>query len=846
MRRITRVIIVLLLCVFCGAGQLLSQNKTIEGKITDASTNEPIPFANIYIPGTTIGTISDFDGKYTLQFSGFGDSLEVSCLGYLSKAKYILSRNHQRLEFQLSPTTIAIPEIFVTPGENPAHRIIREAIKNKENLNITKLDAYESETYTRTEIALNNISEGFKQRKSMQQFKPLFDSLMVAAGEDGSLVLPILFTETVSDLYYLKSPEKKKEVIKGSNVKGVGIEHTSDFVAQVVGTSFHDYNFNNNWVRILDKNVMSPIAKGSFSYYKFYLTDSVFIDEKLCFEIRVIPKRSNDVVFTGVIWIQDEVFSLKRIIVEIGKNADLNLVENFKVQQDLNAIDSNIWVPNKTRVLIDFSQASDSAFGMLASLYMANENYKVNQPKDPKFYSDKIEYKYDAKDHDQDYWQLKRPEKLSQVDQNIYNSIDSINNFPRVRTYVDIIETLVTGYYRIGGGGFEIGPYLLIYGNNAVEGNRFRMGFRTNSDFSKKWTLQAYVAYGTKDNKFKYSATVERFLSRKSWTKLGLMYKNDVEGLGVVDRFYEVNNMFALSTQLGLIDKMREIKLFRFWFESDLFPGFNQKISFSKDYFSPLGNYVFEYFEDDTKTTRRSTINSTELIFVSRYAPREKVIISNNTRVGIESQVSPMFTLAYTLGIKGLLGGDFNYHKLSLKVSQKVKLFALGRFRYEIEASKVFNQLPYPILQVLPGNETFIYSKKSYNTMNFLEFVSDQNVSLRFFYNFEGSILGKIPLIKKLKLRAVASTNMVYGSLSMENRFYDPESNPQGILPKTTLDDVPLTTYKVFEKGKPFVEVSYGIENIFKIIRIQVFHRLTYRTDDAQLWGIKGSLFFMF
>lgn len=844
MRKILSFIIIFLFCAFCAIGQLYSQKRTIEGKITDASTNEPIPFANIFFPGTTIGTISDFDGKFTLQFSTPADSLKVSCVGYLAKAKAVINKDLLRLDFQLTPSTISIPEVSVTPGENPAHRIIREAIKNKQSLNISNLDAYETETYTRTELALNNISDSFKQRKSMRNFKPLFDSLMVSAGEDGSLVLPMLFTETFSDIYYLKEPERKKEVINGSHVKGVGIEHVSDFVAQLVGTSFHDYNFNNNWVKILDKNVMSPIANGAFSYYKYYLIDSVYIDDKLCFEIRVLPKRSNDVVFSGNIWIQDEVFALKRIVVDIGKNADLNFVDKYKVQQDLFFIDSNIWVPKKTRVIADFSQAFDSTIGVLARLYIVNNNYDINKPKDIKFYSDKIEYKYDANDHDQDYWQLKRPEKLSQIDQNIYNSIDSINNFPRVKTYVDVIETLVNGYYRIGG--FEIGPYLLIYGRNDVEGNRFRLGFRTNADFSKKWVLKGYGAYGTKDKKFKYSATVERFLSRKYWTKVGVTYKDDVEGLGVIDRFYEINNMFALSTQLGLVDKMREKELYRIWIESDLFPGFNQKIAFNRDYFYPLGNYVFEYFADESKTTRKSAITSSGFTFVSRYAPKEKVVVSNNTRIGIESQRAPMFTLTYSFGIKDFLGGDFDYHLLSLKINQKVKLFALGRFKYEIEGIKVFNQLPYPMLQILPGNETFIYSEKSFNTMNFLEFVSDQNVSLRFFYNFEGAILGKLPLIKKLKLRAVASTNMVYGSLSMENRFYDPENNPQGILPQTTLDGVPLTTYRVFDKGKPFIEISYGVENIFKVLRIQVFHRLTYLYEDAPRWGIKGSLFFMF
>ena len=844
MEKIAIRIFVLILLALLPGELAWAQETVITGKITDAKTNQAIPFANIFFKGTTIGVSGNFEGKFSISTKYPGDSLTVSSLGFIGVSKPIIKGRVQTLNFQLIPATITIPEVYVFPGENPAHRIIREAVKNKKKYNLENLDAFQKETYSRIEVAINSISDDFKARPSMKPFKPLFDSLMVAAGKDGSLVLPVLFSETTSEVYVNKNPERKKEIILGSKVNGVGLEHTHEFVSQVVGTSFHDYNFNNNYIKILDRNVMSPIANGCFGYYKYYILDSVFIDNHYCYEIQIMPKRKNDVVFTGKIWIQDTTFAMKRVVVSIDKTADLNFIEKYRVQQDLNSVDGNIWVPKKTRVLIDFSQVSDSSFGMLARFYLSDSKYVVNQPRDLKFYSPRLEYRYDANDHDKDYWRLKRPEKLTETELSIYSSIDSINNFPRVKTYVDIIETVVTGYYRVKG--LEFGPYLLLYGYNKVEGSRFRLGFKTNAEFSKKWVFKGYAAYGTLDRKFKYSGTVERFLSRKNWTKVGFMYKNDVEGLGVIDGFYTVNNMFALSTQLGLIDKMREIKRYRLWFESDIFRGFNQKIVLSTDYFSPLGNYVFEYFTDDTKTTRSSEIRSTEIILVSRYSPKETVLVSNNTRIGIGSQKAPLFTFRYTLGIKGALGSDFNYHKLSLKVSQKVKLFSMGRFWYEIQGSKVFNQLPYPLLQIMPGNETFIYSKKSYNMMNFLEFVTDQNLSFRFVYNFEGALLGKIPLIRSLKLRAVASTNIVYGSLDMKNRFYDPDTNPTGILPKTTLDGVPLTSYRTFEKGKPYIEVSYGIENIFRVIRIQVFHRLSYLDENSPGWGVKGSLFFMF
>ncbi len=455
-------IFVLILLTFLAREIAWAQETVVVGKITDAKTNQSIPFANVFYKGTLIGVSGNFEGEFSISTKHPGDSLTVSSLGFIGVSKPIIKGKAQTLNFQLIPATITIPEVSVYPGENPAHRIIREAVNHKKNYNLENLDAFQKETYSRIEIAINSISDDFKARPSMKPFKPLFDSLMVAAGKDGSLVLPVLFSETTSEVYVNKNPERRKEIILGSKVNGVGLEHTHEFVSQVVGTSFHDYNFNKNYIKILDRNVMSPIANSCFGYYKYYLIDSLFIDNQYCYEIQIMPKRKNDVVFTGKIWIQDTTFALKRVVVSIDKTADLNFIEKYRVQQDLEPVEGNIWVPKKTRVLIDFSQASDSSFGMLARFYLSDNKYVINQPRDLKFYNSRLEYSYDANDHDKDYWRLKRPEKLTETELSIYSSIDSINNFPRVKTYIDIIEPVVSGYYRVKG--LEFGPYLLLYG----------------------------------------------------------------------------------------------------------------------------------------------------------------------------------------------------------------------------------------------------------------------------------------------------------------------------------------------------------------------------------------------
>ncbi|MCD6597713.1 MAG: carboxypeptidase-like regulatory domain-containing protein [Bacteroidales bacterium] len=209
---------VYILLVFISGEAVWSQETVVRGKITDAKTSQSIPFANIYFRGTTIGVSGNFEGEFFLSTRNPGDSLTVSSLGFHDASKPIKKGEPQTLNFQLLPAAIAIPEVSIIPGENPAHRIIREAVKRKKSYNPENLNAFQKETYSRTEIAINNISDDFKSRPSMKPFKPLFDSLMVAAGEDGSLVLPILFSETTSEIYVNKNPERKKEIILGSKV----------------------------------------------------------------------------------------------------------------------------------------------------------------------------------------------------------------------------------------------------------------------------------------------------------------------------------------------------------------------------------------------------------------------------------------------------------------------------------------------------------------------------------------------------------------------------------------------------------------------------------------------------
>jgi len=253
-----------------------------------------------------------------------------------------------------------------------------------------------------------------------------------------------------------------------------------------------------------------------------------------------------------------------------------------------------------------------------------------------------------------------------------------------------------------------------------------------------------------------------------------------------------------------------------------------------------MGNYVFAYQEPgEENSAKQEDFKTTEVTLESRYAPKEKTIINGNERVRLRTGRAPVFTMRYTMGLKGVLGSDFQYHKLTLNVEQDLNLGPIGRGNYDLTGTKIFNPLPYPLLNVFPGNETIIRSNNTYNLMNFYEFVADRSVEFAYTQHFGGFLLNRVPLVKRLHMRLVASGKMALGDYKAANDAYLPDKNSV---------DKPVTRdFKTFASGEPYVEVSYGLENILKFIRIEAIHRLTYRDgENGNNFGVKGSLYFSF
>ena len=805
----------------------------VKGKVTDAQSGDPIPFANIIFQGTTDGTTTDFEGNFSVSTRTRADSLVVSYMGYTTRTKKIQEGVVQVLNFQLEEEVTTLQEVVFVAGENPAYEILRNVVRNKSRNDKRQLTAYEYDTYTKIEVDVDNMSEKFRQRKVVKKITQVLDSVEQIAGEDGKPILPIFISESISKFYYRTDPQLRFEKILKSKINGVGIQDGT-LVTQFVGASFQEYNFYQNWLNIVTKEFVSPLADGWRLYYNYDLTDSLYIGDHYCYRLDFYPKSPQDLAFTGTVWISKDDWALKQIDASVGKQANLNFVEKIRIQQELEPTSHGPWVPVKNRVLIDVSELTPSAAGMLAKFYTSNKNVVVNQPKVSSFYEREIMMEENAREfEDEEYWDTLRHEPLSETEKNVYRMIDTLQNIPVVKTYTDVIKIAVNGYFTAGK--INIGPYISLAALNNIEGFRIQPGFKTNYDFSKKWVVGGSVGYGFDDRKIKYSAFVQNIMSRERWTTLTVSARSDLGRVGLDDENLGDNYLFLAAQRFGTFRRAYYFDESRINFQRELLRGLSQRLAFRFSTFRPVYDFGYRRAENEYDTLQ--TYENAELIVETRFARDELFIINDNERISLGTSKWPEVTLRYTHGFKGVAGSDFDYDKLRLSIHKRIRFGPMGVSYVTLTGEYVFSKLPYPLLSLHLGNQTPFFAHVTYNLMDYGEFVSDRFASLHYSHHFEGFLLNRIPLMRKLKWRLVGTSNIILGGMSSMNKALIAERP----------DDDGLTV-GFLSRGVPYIELGYGVENIFKFFRVDFIHRVSYldktKNPDVRKFGVLFSFQF--
>lgn len=801
----------------------------IKGIVIDDQTNDPLPFAGVLLEGTKLSTNTDTLGKFVFQTSLAVKRIKVVSVGYETTFILVKPGQTQNVTIRMKPNVKEINEVIVVPKKkryrnknNPAVELIEKVINHKDANRKENLSYLEYEKYEKVTFALSNISERFKHRKIFRKFQFVFDNIDTTKLL-GAEIMPIYLKETLTKSYNRKTPAANKDSIEANKMVNFNGNIDNKGISEYLKFLYQDIDIYINNITFLTNPFLSPIAATAPAFYKYYIMDTLDIAEVRCVKLSFAPRTKTDMLFQGFMYITlDSTYAVKRIEMSVNKDINLNWVKSVSIQQEFNKIENQGWLLSRDDLSVDFG-ITQNKMGVFGERVVSYNNYKINHPLPDKFYATKEEFRLKDKEiKDENFWKVHRHEPLTKSEEGIYTIMDSIQHIRIFRRTVEVFTFLFAGFKDFGY--FEIGPVNTFYSYNPIEGLRLRFGGRTTPRLSQKLTFETYGAYGLNDQKYKYYLGTTYSLSTRNIYEfpvksIKVSIQNDTKIPGQDLQFVQEDNIL-LSIKRGVNDKLFYNKKFMIEHLNEFSNHFSYTIGYGFTRQSPSGSLFFTNGNADLHVNTIPWIDISEVSLNLRYAPHEQFYQGKIYRASFASKY-PVYQLQYTVGSK-LIGNDFTYHNLRLTLSKRFYWPLLGYTDISLEGGKIFGKVPYPLLDIHRANQTYSYQILSYNLMNFLEFVSDQYGSLNFDHCFNGFFFNRIPVLKRLKFREVVTCKVLYGNLTSQN---NPNLHPDLFKFPADADRNPLTF--TLDK-KPYVEVSAGISNIFKLFRVDMVQRLTY------------------
>ena len=824
------------------------QNTIIKGVVTDSITGERLPYVSLIFKGTTIGTATDGDGNFS--FSALTDvkNLEVSYLGYDTKEVKVIPGKTNNLKIKLAPNGITLNEVVVKPKkekyskkENPAVKFVKQVIASRESNDPRNHDYFQYDQYEKMVFAMNDYHPKPKKNGKPGKFDFLID--FVDTLDVGTTILPVSEKEKVESVYYRKEPKAEKRIVKGNKSSGVDEIFSRDGIQQFLNEVFREVDIFKNDIPLFLQRFVSPLSTIGPNYYKYYLLDTLNVNGQECVDLGFVPFNSETFGFTGHLFVTlDSTFFVQKAILNVPKDINLNFVSGMTIEQTFKRTPDSTRIITKDDINVNF-KLSEKSKGMYARRLNIYSNHSFDEPDAEQVFvfkeSAPVITLKDAYQQSEDFWISNRPEEAIKKNPNsVEKLMAKFRSVPIFYITEKVVSVLVSGYIPTNKdplkSKFEFGPMNTAISGNAIEGARFRVGGTTTTAFSKNLFFDGYMAYGTKDEKLKYDALVEySFNDRKEYRKefplnsIRLEYMYDINQLGQQYMYASKDNMFlAWKRQKDTrATYLRQAEL-TYYHEHYNGLAYGAVIRNRREYATEYA--VFDRIGPDGTISPVKSYDMTELELKFRYAKDEKFYQTRNLRYPITFDAL-IFNFSHVMAKKDLLGSSYDYHRTDIGIQKRFWFSAFGYIDLITKAGKVWNKVPYPLLILPNANLSYTIQPESYTNMNAMEFISDEYASWDLTYYMNGNLLNRLPLVKKLKWRAVFCFRGLWGHLTDKNN------------PMNGGDGLYLFPDGSYTLGKaPYMEASVGIENIFKFLRLDYVWRLNYRDHPGiQTKGVR-------
>jgi hypothetical protein len=811
-----------------------TQIKVVKGNVQDIHSEEPIPFASVVFPKNNIGQLTDSAGNFMLRVNGLlkADSISVSYVGYQTKKIALPNAGLDTLFLVIRLERAALSkEVIIKSKYSKGWIVWRRILKNKVRNDRARFENYSYELYNKLELDISGFNANrFKKLRLVRPFGFIIDQTVDTISDEKPL-LPIFISESISDLYYQRNPLRKREEIKASRTSGIKNESIQKMLG---GMNIND-NIYSNYINVFDKRFISPVADNGDIFYDYRLPDTQYVAGKRFLHLIFTPKHKGENTFEGECWVHDSTYAIQKVSLHLSKDANVNFVNNYAFIQEYKHLGDSVWFLAKDKLVIDFSPLGKEKFGIIAKKTTTYKDARINngfvweRVRKNKTQEDIIMLESASSQNDQ-FWKDSRHESLSRNESAIYAMVDTLEKLPIFKTYKNTIEFLATGYKSFGK--FEYGPWFNAFSVNAIEGYRVRLDMGTSNKFSKKWRLAGYLAYGTLDQKFKGRAEVTHIIKKTPRTSVFASYVDDYDNGQVYYDEVGMDNVFTLAARKQQIPiKFLRVRQEKFEFFKETSSGFSFEVNATRKEFTPVRALPDASIYSKNATGGGGLIN-TEVSLKLRFAYLERFLEGDFFRTSLGSPY-PISELRYSKGIAGVLGGGYDYHKLNVAIHDYQKVAHYGELYYNVFAGKIWGTLPFPMLEVHPGNEIYYYNKYAFNLMNRFEYLSDEYAGINVEHNIGAGIFRLFGPSRKMKLRQFWNAKVLFGRLSEENK----KLNQFG----TVFDQG--HQFQSLD-GKTYMELGTGVNNIFKFIRIDLVWRvlpLPFPKELYKQFGVFGS-----
>ena len=754
----------------------------VKGKITNTK-GEPLSFVSVYLDKTVTGTTSNDSGEYVLDVKKSGKrTIVFQFLGYKTLKKEVnISTFPYVLNVSLSEESVVLKEISISTKDNPANKIIRSVIANKDK-NTDKYANYTAKFYSRGLYKIKDAPEKFLGQ-NMGDF---------GGGLDSTRSGIVYLSETVSEIKFQKKPKRFKEKIIASKVSGMdnGISFNRAEDANI--------NFYENSVEF-GNDLISPISTNAFSYYKYKL-EGTFYDKngKLINKIKLIPKRKNDRVFNGFLYVVEDDWALYGADVSVtGAQVNIPLVDILHLKQNYNYSDEiDAWVLISQSIDFKINAFGFKFNGRFSSAYSKYDfvpDYNENT-----FTNEVLTFEKEATEKDSIYWKKLRPVPLTVEEVRDYKIKDSIKVVRKSKKYLDSVNkkqnkfsflSPITGYtYRNSYEKWAV-SYDGLMGNfnfNTVQGFNTSIGlnyFKRQNDKGKWWNIGVKANYGFSDKRVRPT-----FFFSKKWNNISRPRMSISGGITTAQfnrrqPISEFDNTFRSLILRENHYKIYEKEYARISYSEEIKNGIYFSSSLEYANRKPLfntSNYSFARQSKNDPYTSNNPLNQSDfttaaftehkiatLNIGATFVFGQKYLSYPNSKFNVGNDKYPSLNLSYRKNF-GASNSELNSDLFQANIRQNVNAGNYGNLSYNIRGGMFLKKKNIAFMDKLQvnGNQLTFVMDNQLNSFGLLEYykfyTNDKYAEAHLEHNFKGAVLGKIPLINKLNFHLVGGAKTMF------------------------------------------------------------------------------------